>query len=199
MLRIQWVEPTQFLECSRVCHDQRRRSRVGVRQPCRAGALMPYICERPSPRVSSDGADKPDQTPQTRSQHLLAVAAMESTFIMIKPDGVQRGLVSIIFPQFVSVVSIRFGDARALGDPIWYKLVLTWICYFFPQIGEIISRFEKKGFYLKGNLGSMFWFKHPLCSETGYIFFMLIIKAVALDGNPTVCAKMSCHFTSICW
>lgn len=44
---------------------------------------------------------------------------------MIKPDGVQRGLVSIIFPQFVSVVSIRFGDARALGDPIWYKLVLT--------------------------------------------------------------------------
>ncbi|ONM57403.1 Nucleoside diphosphate kinase family protein [Zea mays] len=38
---------------------------------------------------------------------------MEQTFIMIKPDGVQRGL-------------------------------------FLAQIGDIISRFEKKGFYLKG-------------------------------------------------
>jgi len=47
---------------------------------------------------------------------------MESTFIMIKPDGVQRGLVSIIFSLFVSVDSIRFGDARALGAPIWYCL-----------------------------------------------------------------------------
>ncbi|KAK8455665.1 hypothetical protein SEVIR_4G200601v4 [Setaria viridis] len=41
-------------------------------------------------------------------EHPLVVAAMEHTFIMIKPDDVQRGL-----------------------------------------IGEIISRFEKKGFYLK--------------------------------------------------
>ncbi|RWW36968.1 hypothetical protein BHE74_00057968 [Ensete ventricosum] len=42
---------------------------------------------------------------------------MEQTFIMIKPDGVQRGLVLLSLSLLV---------------------------------GEIISRFEKKGFYLKG-------------------------------------------------
>jgi len=40
---------------------------------------------------------------------------------------------------------LRFGTA-----------CVNLILFFPPQIGEIISRFEKKGFYLKGNLASMF-------------------------------------------
>ncbi|KAJ4803124.1 Nucleoside diphosphate kinase [Rhynchospora pubera] len=48
------------------------------------------------------------QKTSSKSEKYQGEATMESTFIMIKPDGVQRGL-----------------------------------------IGEIISRFEKKGFYLK--------------------------------------------------
>jgi hypothetical protein len=70
---------------------------------------------------------------------------MEHTFIMIKPDGVQRGLVSTIFFSLCSVDSIRF-DGR-LGA--WLVLGRAKFNLFF-QVGEIISRFEKKGFYLKG-------------------------------------------------
>jgi hypothetical protein len=29
---------------------------------------------------------------------------------------------------------------------------ILFFFHFFAQVGEIISRFEKKGFYLKGNL-----------------------------------------------
>jgi len=113
------VEPTKF-------------PRLGFARPttrfaCRCWAALPgrgpYISERGRlARVSSDGADKTRPNPPNKEPAPSSVAAMESTFIMIKPDGVQRGLVSIIFSQFVSVDSIRFGDARALGAPI---LVLT--------------------------------------------------------------------------
>ena len=63
----------------------------------------------------------------------------EQTFIMIKPDGVQRGLVSTHSSPIA-----RFPHLLAFAD----KCLLLFC---FSQIGEIISRFEKKGFYLKGN------------------------------------------------
>lgn len=74
---------------------------------------------------------------------------MEQTFIMIKPDGVQRGLVSLL----------------SLWDvPSWWEisnfLKIKWNKFDRPdgvfdvfQVGEIIGRFEKKGFTLKGNSG----------------------------------------------
>ena len=43
----------------------------------------------------------------------LAITGMEQTYIMIKPDGVQRGLVSIAtYSFFTSMDSLRFGVVR---------------------------------------------------------------------------------------
>lgn len=116
------VQTTQFLE-SRVCtnDDSAHVSALGGLAGPGPGAL--YIRERTPPRVSSDGADKtrPNPPKQGGRENPLAGAAMESTFIMIKPDGVQRGLVSRpTFSLFVSVDWIRFGGLRALAPPIWY-------------------------------------------------------------------------------
>lgn len=51
------------------------------------------------PSPSTYGADHlQNQTPKSRGACLFSVAmALEQTFIMIKPDGVQRGLVSLPF------------------------------------------------------------------------------------------------------
>lgn len=59
---------------------------------------------------------------------------------MIKPDGVQRGLV-LSLPLRSPIPSLSLDFSRFF-DPLFA---------YFIQIGEIISRFEKKGFYLKGN------------------------------------------------
>ncbi|XP_072994251.1 nucleoside diphosphate kinase 2, chloroplastic-like [Typha latifolia] len=68
---------------------------------------------QPSPFLSLRGAQHRSKRTRTRTNiflpHLVAAMEVEETYIMVKPDGVQRGLV-----------------------------------------GEIISRFEKKGFLLKG-------------------------------------------------
>ncbi|KAF8689375.1 hypothetical protein HU200_041917 [Digitaria exilis] len=75
---------------------------------------------------------------------------MEHTFIMIKPDGVQRGLVSTSFSLFFSTDLIHFLVAAALGfDLVLARVELICFSSFAAQVGEIISRFEKKGFYLK--------------------------------------------------
>ncbi|KAG6503219.1 hypothetical protein ZIOFF_035530 [Zingiber officinale] len=58
----------------------------------------------------------------------------KQTFIMIKPDGVQRGLVCSPSPS--PLISSSFAS-------FIYSSALHCV-------GEIISRFEKKGFYLKG-------------------------------------------------
>lgn len=64
---------------------------------------------------------------------------------MIKPDGVQRGLVSsqfqLIFFLIVTIVNQFWGFVVLEVDFLGFGLL---------QVGEIISRFEKKGFKLKG-------------------------------------------------
>jgi hypothetical protein len=86
---------------------------------------------------------------------------MEQTFIMIKPDGVQRGLVinprcfSFSFSFFsvkifgISFFSLRLDASLAVRFDV-VCLVGSYDWEFLMQIGDIISRFEKKGFYLKG-------------------------------------------------
>ncbi|KAL0727165.1 hypothetical protein Bca4012_023258 [Brassica carinata] len=68
-----------------------------------------------------------------QDQEVLA-AEMERTFIAIKPDGVQRGLVIIDTPEFFAFVFLLWGLKYFLRH----------------QISEIITRFERKGFKLVG-------------------------------------------------
>lgn len=122
----------------------------------------------------------------------------EQTFIMIKPDGVQRGLVCFLLSQplflfvefepclwnfridaqILSIFSVSSGPLSKFPIfrfffyvsfnssnfvLIWTKIseIMCWIwrlvhalyliLVILFQVGDIISRFEKKGFYLKGN------------------------------------------------
>ncbi|KAF7043595.1 hypothetical protein CFC21_052925 [Triticum aestivum] len=78
---------------------------------------------------------------------------MEQTFIMIKPDGVQRGLVNPN-PRLCKEQPLRaclylaIGFVSGLLEP---SLIIGFVfAISLLQIGDIISRFEKKGYYLKG-------------------------------------------------
>ena len=78
---------------------------------------------------------------------------MEQTFIMIKPDGVQRGLVNpnprLCKEQPLrACLNLAIGFCSGLLEP---SLIIGFVfAISLLQIGDIISRFEKKGYYLKG-------------------------------------------------
>ncbi len=76
----------------------------------------------------------------------------ERTFIAIKPDGVQRGLVTHSFRYSISmadrprfrVIFLSSSLAYMLDHPTRSKAFLP----LYLQVGEVISRFEKKGYKL---------------------------------------------------
>lgn len=66
---------------------------------------------------------------------------------MVKPDGVQRGLVMLLFPLSHSFFLSRMECLRV--NSFLRPLLIVPNCNV-GQVGDIISRFERKGFQLVG-------------------------------------------------
>ncbi|VVB11895.1 unnamed protein product [Arabis nemorensis] len=98
---------------------------IGVATVVYASGKVPQYA---SARVSPPRVGLPDSS--------LFLPQMERTFIAIKPDGVQRGLVIDRPNKFIASCSLL----RKILKPSGYN----------NQISEIISRFERKGFKLVG-------------------------------------------------
>ena len=64
---------------------------------------------------------------QTRNSHLLNMSNTERTFIMIKPDGVQRGLIGDIIKRFeqkgFKLVAMKLMQVRE-KEAILFKRIL---------------------------------------------------------------------------
>lgn len=82
---------------------------------------------------------------------------LERTFIAIKPDGVQRGLVCTLYSNY-NLFCLLFSSKYTYWHwtvCMWryviiflFQSVITKRYYFNLQIAEIISRFERKGYKL---------------------------------------------------
>jgi len=80
---------------------------------------------------------------------VVSAGEVERTFIAIKPDGVQRGLVCARTMQ--KKVQAALGALHRMCRACGFERCPTRSCHmFFAQISEVIERFERKGYKLVG-------------------------------------------------
>lgn len=129
------------------------RSPLGLRGSCRpgqGGGVREATCRAAAGLVRPRRGGRaltwaPGPGPRTRSLALRTMANTERTFIAIKPDGVQRGLVGDIVKRFEQkgfrLVAMKFLRVRApLPCPR-----SSWAAGLFPPRQRLVSAFAGRG------------------------------------------------------
>ncbi|KAF3500852.1 hypothetical protein F2Q69_00040095 [Brassica cretica] len=160
-----------------ICSSNSSPTTVNFRAELAAFRPQFRLFSRTSPSRRRLRASSSEESGGIFLPHLVAsMEQVEETYIMVKPDGIQRGLVGEIISRFekkgFKLIGLKmFQCPRELAE-----------------VGEIISRFEKKGFKLIGL--KMFQCPRELAEEhykdlSSKSFFPSLIEYIT--SGPVVC------------
>ena len=157
-----WISSNVSIACFLTCLGfkpcpflrNNRRLRL-VFMFCRAASLFHFLvvlaCTQSSLASSSDfcSSDRPEQPPQPK---MTAEANKEQTFIMVKPDGVQRGLVGEIIKRFeqkgFKLVAMKFMHVSWFFLSLLVQSMSTCTIWFYHCSLHFTLAWKQAGFIL---------------------------------------------------